>query len=166
MCIFIRNVPELNVTTEWLPLLPRIQKVPGWNLGPDTGYPDWSFLWFSSVSRGIYRCSASNVGHDRPIHYLLFILSFDRFSSVLLTASLSKLYMNVQLTWNPLHFLLVVHVTTLLQILGLHGIEWDGDKFIMNLKWFGRKRSWPNFKLLSQHSPGGSKENDETRQSG
>jgi hypothetical protein len=27
---------------------------------------------------------------------------------------------------------------------------------MLNLKGFGRKRSWPNLKILSRHSPGGS----------
>jgi hypothetical protein len=30
---------------------------------------------------------------------------------------------------------------------------------MMNLKGLGRKRSWPNFKVLSRHSPGGTEEN-------
>jgi hypothetical protein len=29
------------------------------------------------------------------------------------------------------------------------------------LKGFGRKRSWPNYKVLSGHSPGGTEENQE-----
>jgi hypothetical protein len=32
---------------------------------------------------------------------------------------------------------------------------------MMNWKGFGRKRSWHNFKVLSQHSPGGTEENHE-----
>jgi len=30
---------------------------------------------------------------------------------------------------------------------------------MMNWKGFGRKRSWPNFKVLSWHLPGGTEEN-------
>jgi hypothetical protein len=30
---------------------------------------------------------------------------------------------------------------------------------MMNLKGFGRKQSWPNFEVLSQHPSGGTKEN-------
>jgi hypothetical protein len=30
---------------------------------------------------------------------------------------------------------------------------------MMNVKGFGRKRPWPNFKLISQYSPGGTEEN-------
>jgi hypothetical protein len=37
---------------------------------------------------------------------------------------------------------------------------------IMNWKGFGRKRSWPYFKVLSRHSPGGTKENHKKSQSG
>jgi hypothetical protein len=32
---------------------------------------------------------------------------------------------------------------------------------MMNWKGFDRKRSWPNFKGLSRHSPGGTEENHE-----
>jgi hypothetical protein len=37
---------------------------------------------------------------------------------------------------------------------------------MVNWKGFGRKRSWPNFKILSQHLPGGTEENYEKPQSG
>jgi hypothetical protein len=37
---------------------------------------------------------------------------------------------------------------------------------MMNWKRFGRRRSWHNFKVLAQHSPGGSEENHEKPQSG
>jgi hypothetical protein len=33
-----------------------------------------------------------------------------------------------------------------------------------NWKGFGGKRSWPNFKVLSRHSPGGAEENHEKPQ--
>jgi hypothetical protein len=33
-----------------------------------------------------------------------------------------------------------------------------------NWKGFGRKRSWPNFKVLSRHSPGGTEKNHEKTQ--
>jgi len=36
---------------EWLTLLLRIQEVPGSNLGPETGYTDWGFSWFSQSLR-------------------------------------------------------------------------------------------------------------------
>jgi hypothetical protein len=32
---------------------------------------------------------------------------------------------------------------------------------MLNWKQFGRKRLWPNFKVLSRHSPGGTEENHE-----
>jgi hypothetical protein len=38
-----------NVVVEWLTLLLRIWEVLGSNLGPETGYPDLGFSWFSSV---------------------------------------------------------------------------------------------------------------------
>jgi hypothetical protein len=37
----------------------------------------------------------------------------------------------------------------------------DGKSMIKNWKGFGRKRSWPNFKVLSRQSPGGNEENHE-----
>jgi hypothetical protein len=46
------NVLSPNVIVKWLTLLLRIQEVPGSNLSPDTGYHDWGFLWFSSVTPG------------------------------------------------------------------------------------------------------------------
>jgi hypothetical protein len=41
-----------------------------------------------------------------------------------------------------------------------------GRYVMMNWKGFGRKQSWPNFKALSWHSPGGTKKNYEKPQSG
>jgi hypothetical protein len=43
-----RSLPP-NVVVGWLTLLLRNQEVPGSNLGPKTGCPDWGFLWFFSV---------------------------------------------------------------------------------------------------------------------
>jgi hypothetical protein len=37
---------------------------------------------------------------------------------------------------------------------------------MMNWKGSGRKRSWPNFKVLSQHFPADTEENHEKHQSG
>jgi hypothetical protein len=37
---------------------------------------------------------------------------------------------------------------------------------MMNWKGFGRKWPWPNFKVLSWHSPGETEENHEKHQSG
>jgi hypothetical protein len=37
---------------------------------------------------------------------------------------------------------------------------------MMNWKGFSRKRSWPNFKVLSSHSPGMTEEKCEKTQSG
>jgi hypothetical protein len=36
---------------------------------------------------------------------------------------------------------------------------------MMNWKELGRNRSWPNFKVLSRHSTGGTEEGDENPQS-
>jgi hypothetical protein len=43
----------------------------------------------------------------------------------------------------------------------LCSVEWGGDKWMMNWKRVGRKRSSPNFKALSQHLPGGNEGNHE-----
>jgi hypothetical protein len=37
---------------------------------------------------------------------------------------------------------------------------------MVNLKRFGKKQWWPNFKILSQNSPGGTEKNYEKPQSG
>jgi hypothetical protein len=37
---------------------------------------------------------------------------------------------------------------------------------IMNRKGFGRMRSWPHFKILSRHLPGGTERNHEKPPSG
>jgi hypothetical protein len=39
-----------NVVVEWLTHLLRIREVPGSNFGPETGYPDWGFSRFFSIS--------------------------------------------------------------------------------------------------------------------
>jgi hypothetical protein len=42
-----------------------------------------------------------------------------------------------------------------------------GDKWIiMTWKGFGKKRSWPNLKILSRHSPGDTEENHDKPQPG
>jgi hypothetical protein len=51
---------SLNVIVEWLALPLRIREVPGSNLGPETGCPDWGFSRFSSVTPGKCRDSTSN----------------------------------------------------------------------------------------------------------
>jgi hypothetical protein len=37
---------------------------------------------------------------------------------------------------------------------------------MMNFKGFGREWSWPNLKVITQHSPGGTEKNNEETQSG
>jgi hypothetical protein len=49
-----------NVVVEWLVLLLCIREVPGSNLGPETGYPDWDFSWFFSVPPEKFRDSTLN----------------------------------------------------------------------------------------------------------
>jgi hypothetical protein len=75
-----------NIAVEWLTHLFRIREVPGSNLGPDTGYPDWGFSWFSSVLPGICWDNTLKLDHDRflphpcqliillsPLHSMLWI---------------------------------------------------------------------------------------------
>jgi hypothetical protein len=51
-----------NVVVEWLTSL-RIWKVPESNLGPENGYPEWGFSWFSLVSAGKCQDSSLKLGH-------------------------------------------------------------------------------------------------------
>jgi hypothetical protein len=54
---------------------------PGSNLGPEAGYPDWGFSWFSLVLPGKFWGNSLKLGHDRflqnpfqfIIHYQLII---------------------------------------------------------------------------------------------
>jgi hypothetical protein len=47
--IYRQIIEDLLHFLTWLALLLHIREVPGWNLGPESGYPDWGCLWFSSV---------------------------------------------------------------------------------------------------------------------
>jgi hypothetical protein len=47
---------------------------------------------------------------------------------------------------------IVVYFTTLFQLRRLYSVEWKGDNWIMKLNGFGKKRSWPIFKVLYRHS--------------
>jgi hypothetical protein len=49
-----------NVVIEWLTLLLRIREVTGSHLGQETRYPDWGFVWFSSVCPRKFRVSTLN----------------------------------------------------------------------------------------------------------
>jgi hypothetical protein len=55
-----------NVVVKWLTLLLHIQEVPGWNLGPETAYLDWSFSYFFSVLPGEFRDSTLKI-RPRPL---------------------------------------------------------------------------------------------------
>jgi len=45
----------------------------------------------------------------------------------------------------------------------LHSVD---DRVMMKWKGFDRKRTWPNLKVLSRNSPGGTEENHEKPRSG
>jgi hypothetical protein len=51
-----------NVVVEWLTLL-HIRKIPGSNLGPETGYPHWRFSLISSVPPGECQDSTLKFSH-------------------------------------------------------------------------------------------------------
>jgi hypothetical protein len=53
-----------NVVDGWLALL-HIREDPGWNLGPETGYPDWGLSCFPSVPPGEFWDSTLKLGFDR-----------------------------------------------------------------------------------------------------
>jgi hypothetical protein len=63
-------------------------------------------------------------------------------------------------------YLFVVYFRTLLQWLRLYSIKWYSDMWMMNWKEFGKKRSWPNFNVLSLQSPAGPVKNHKNPQSG
>jgi hypothetical protein len=60
----------------------------------------------------------------------------------------------------------VVYLTTLFQWRKLFRVEWRNTNWRLNWKGCGRKRSWYNFKMLSQHTLGWTEENHETPHSG
>jgi hypothetical protein len=55
--------------------------------------------------------------------------------------------------------LFVVYLMMLFQWLRLYSVEWKGGKQMISWKGCGRKWTWPNFKVLSQHLLGGTEEN-------
>jgi hypothetical protein len=57
------------------------------------------------------------------------------------------------------YYLFVVYSTTPFQWQWLYSAKWNCDKWMIDLKVFGRKRPWPNFKVLYKYSPGRTKEN-------
>jgi hypothetical protein len=65
---------------EWLTLLLCIQEVPGSNLNPETGYPDWGFSWFSSIPTGECQDSALKLGHDcfllNPFQFIIHLSQY------------------------------------------------------------------------------------------
>jgi hypothetical protein len=73
-----------NVVVKWLTLVLRIREVPGSNLGQQTGYPDWSFSWFPSVSPGKCCNMYLQLGHDRflpnPFQVIIHVSYIRRYS--------------------------------------------------------------------------------------
>jgi hypothetical protein len=70
-----------NVAIEWILLL-RMRQVPGSYLGPDTGYPDGGFTWFSLVRLGECQDSTYKLGHNRflsnPFWFIIHLYSLIR----------------------------------------------------------------------------------------
>jgi hypothetical protein len=78
----------LNIVVEWLTLLLCIQEVLGSNLGPETGYPDCGFSWFSSVLTGKLWDSTLKLGHDPFLpHPFQFIIHLSPLHSTLYNLS-------------------------------------------------------------------------------
>jgi hypothetical protein len=83
MTIFrVKCGSTLNVVVQWLTHLVRIREVPGSNLGPETGYNDLSFSWFSVVVPGKFLCNTLNGARRHSstaftIYHSLITLSFD-----------------------------------------------------------------------------------------
>jgi hypothetical protein len=50
---------------------------PGSNLGPETGYPDWGFLYFSSVPPGKFWNSTLKLGNEHflptPLQFIIYL---------------------------------------------------------------------------------------------
>jgi hypothetical protein len=77
-----------NVVVEWLALLLRIREVPRSNLGPETGYPNWGFSWFSSVPPGECRDRSLKLSHDRFLpNPFQFIIQLPHFHLTLFSLS-------------------------------------------------------------------------------
>jgi hypothetical protein len=81
-CYVNFNIVKPIVVVEWLTLLLRIRKVPGLNLGSETGYPDLGFSWFSPVPPGKCWDTSLKLGDDcflAPplIHHSLITPSFN-----------------------------------------------------------------------------------------
>jgi hypothetical protein len=55
-----------------------------------------------------------------------------------------KSSLNKRFDHGSCEWLFVVYLQTLFQELRLYSVELKGGKCIVNWKWFGRKRSWPN----------------------
>jgi hypothetical protein len=70
------KLKKLNVVVKWLTLLLHIQKVPGSNLGLETGNPVWDFFTFFSVLPGKCRGSTLILGHNFPFPKILSTSSF------------------------------------------------------------------------------------------
>jgi hypothetical protein len=62
--------------------------------------------------------------------------------------------------------LLTVYLAMRFQLLKQHSVELRGDKWMIYWKGGGGKKSWPNFKVLSQHLSGGTEEMHKEPQSG
>jgi hypothetical protein len=84
----------LHVAVEWLALLLRIWKGRGSDLGPEFGYTNWDFSFFSSVPTG--KCWYLELSYDRflPHPFQFIIHPTDSVQPELLTALLSRPHIN------------------------------------------------------------------------
>jgi hypothetical protein len=93
---------RLNVVVKSLTPLLRIREFPGSNFGPETGYPDWRFSWFSSVPSGKCCDSTLKLGHDsflpRPFKYTIYVGPYHPFIRLYINLITEKASLNKQQT--------------------------------------------------------------------
>jgi hypothetical protein len=122
-----------NVLVRWLTFLLRTREVPGSNLGPETGYPDWGISWLSSVPPGKCRNSPVNSPTTSSVH-IVFSSSFTCHPLIwrcIIRATekalLNKLQINKVILINrnsftlPLFLPIKIRVETGLSLINCHG---------------------------------------------
>jgi hypothetical protein len=112
--IIINRLHRILRSVEWLTVLLCILNVPGSNLGPETGYPDWFFLWLSPVPTGKCSDSRAKLRHENFLPYTFqFIIYLLPFHSMLHSLKFLKIPrkinthqpQNVRATrWEPLFY--------------------------------------------------------------
>jgi hypothetical protein len=141
-----------------LKLLLRIRKVSDSNLGSEIGYPDWGFSWLFSLPPG--DCQDCTLSHNSFLpNLLLFIILLTPYHvtlySILVTEKAS--HNKLQISWTPFYACIYIQCSLShysfcnlfnddFSLIQNFCVWWKYDKWKMNCKRFGRKRSWPNLK--------------------